>query len=100
MAYLFTKQSNHTNPQNLAKCREVNRAWQNYLEQEKFLHIKIIRSIVGKFHEVGDSWEAAFKTLNTENIRELGVAVKCIYIDENRHGRFGIEKNKNLTPTS
>ena len=55
----------------IAKCRKVNRRWRNYLEDGKVLQIKIIRSTVRKFHYVGKSWEAAFKTLNTARRKEL-----------------------------
>ena len=73
----------HLDNVSIVKCREVNKSWQEYLDQGKVLRIRIIQSIrskVGNFHEVGESWEAAFKTLNTEAIRELGIAVKDIYI--------------------
>ena len=74
----------HLDYVSIVKCREVKKSWQEYLDQGKVLHIKIIRLTVGKFHGVVESWEAAFKMLNTENTRELGILVKRVYMEENR----------------
>ena len=61
----------HLDNASIAKCRKVNKPWKNFLDQGKVLRIKIIRSTVGKFHQVGKSWESAFKILSTNKINML-----------------------------
>ena len=49
----------------LAECREVSRAWQSYLDEQKILQVRIIRSIVGKNHKVDENWEKILSLSNT-----------------------------------
>ena len=58
---------------NLAKCREVSWDWQEYLVDKRFLHIRVIRSLIGN---VGQPWERFFKASNTDNIKQLRNAVE------------------------
>ena len=64
---------------NLAKCREVNWHWQEYLDDKRFLQIKVIRSIIGN---VGQPWERFFKASNTDIIKQLRNAVEQLYAND------------------
>ena len=64
---------------NLAKCREVSWDWQEYLVDKRFLHIRVIRSLIGN---VGQPWERFFKASNTDNIKQLRNAVERLYAND------------------
>ena len=55
----------------LVKCKEVSEIWCDYISEEKFYLIRIIRSTVAKFHNVGKDWENVFKKGTTNTINEL-----------------------------
>ena len=57
--------------ENIAKCKKVARPWSSYLEEQKFFQIRKIRSIIKKFHDVGDAWRIAFKPSSKINIKVL-----------------------------
>ena len=61
---------------NLTKCREVSRQWQQYLDEKRFLQIRVIRSVIGN---VGKPWEIFFKASNTESIQQIRYAVERLY---------------------
>ena len=63
----------------LAKCRLVNKAWRNYLDNQKLLQIRIIKSNIVEFHKVGDAWKRVFDTATTQTIMDLGQAVGKFY---------------------
>ena len=65
--------------QSLAKCREVSKSWCNYLDQQKFFHVRMIKGKVGKFHDLGESWKEVFQNSNTKTIIELSIAVDQFY---------------------
>ena len=92
-SHLSEKIFEHLDNVSITKCRMVNQKWQNYLDDGRILPIKIIQTTVGKFYEVGESWEAAFNTLNTEAIRDLAISVKNVYTKK----WTNLEKH-NLTP--
>ena len=66
----------------LAKCQEVSLPWYEFLQEQKFRQIRIIKSIIEQFHEVGDTWKKVFKSATTQNIMDLGPAVDLFYIWE------------------
>ena len=65
--------------QSLAKCQEVSLPWYEFLRKQKFRQIRIIKSIIEQFHEVGDTWKKVFKSATTQNIMDLGPAVDLYY---------------------
>ena len=65
--------------QSLAKCQEVSLPWYEFLRKQKFRQIRIIKSIIEQFHEVGDTWKKVFKSATTQNIMDLGLAVDLFY---------------------
>ena len=75
---IFSKLRN----ENLAKSNEVSRIWNLYLEQERFLQIRIINNQIEKYVLVEDGqiamnhWKRFFKTATTETLNELSYAMK------------------------
>ena len=65
--------------QSLAKCQEVSLPWYEFVQQQKFRQIRIIKSIIEQFNEVGDTWKKVFKSATTQNITNLGQAVDLFY---------------------
>jgi hypothetical protein len=65
--------------QSLLKCQEVSLPWCEFLQKQKFYQIRIIKSIIEQFHEVGDAWKKVFKSATTRNIMDLGTAVDLFY---------------------
>ena len=59
------------NDKTLAKCRFVSKKWQAYIDNQKTLHIRKIKTIIEEFHEVGESWEVFFKAKYTEINEEI-----------------------------
>ena len=93
MEIFFTKFSHLTekvfdqlDDKSLVNCRIVNKSWQNYLENQKLLQIRIIKATISQFHEVGPSWTRVFEKATTKTITDLGKAVGEFY-----------QKDSNLT---
>ena len=74
------------NNESLVKCRETAPAWNRYLENQKFLQIRIIRTMILPFHDTGYSWERFFRKASTQTVFELHQAIDKFY-----------QKNSNLT---
>ena len=51
----------HLDNRSLARSREVSKTWNKYLEKQKFLHIRIIKSMIEKYDKVGEPWKKFFK---------------------------------------
>ena len=60
--------------QNFIKCMEVSRMWCSHLEVQKFVQIRIIKTIVKQFDDVEEIWNNVFKNTSTETITELQLA--------------------------
>ena len=71
--------------QSLSNCVKVDRYWQNYLRNQKFFEIRIIKATVKQFHNMGETWNKIFKSASTEIIFAFGNAVQFFY-----------QKNSNL----
>ena len=56
---------------NIANFRKVGRSWGKYLDEKKFVKIRMIKATVGQFHSIGKSWNQVFETANTETIANL-----------------------------
>ena len=65
--------------QSLAKCQEVSLPWYEFLQKQKFREIRVIKSILEPFHEVDDNWKKVFKSATTQNVMDLGLAVRQFY---------------------
>ena len=63
--HLTEKIFDHLENTSLAECRKVSRSWQSYLDEQKILQVRIIRSNIGKHHEVDESWEKILSLSNT-----------------------------------
>ena len=53
------------NKTSLAKCREASKSWQIYLDQQKILQVKIIRSSLFQHGDFDTSWERVLTKSNT-----------------------------------
>ena len=63
----------------LAKCNLVSRSWQNFLEYHKILNVRIILSVVEKYHTVQESWKKVLKSSKTQVIIDLRESVGKVY---------------------
>ena len=77
----------------LVKCKEVSEVWCDYINEEKFYLIRIIRSTVAKFHNVGKDWENVFKKGTTNTVNELKCCVEQFY-----QKKYNLDFYKGLTP--
>ena len=64
---------------NIATFRKVGRAWGKYLDDLKFVKLRMIKATVGQFHSIGKSWNQVFETANTETIDILQHLVVQFY---------------------
>ena len=60
-------------------CKEVSKIWCDYISEQKFYHIRMIRLTVGKFHEVGKAWENLCRKSTANTIIELRLAAEKFY---------------------
>ena len=65
------------NNQSLAKCRRVSRAWCTNLDQQKILKIRKILLNLVKFHKAGEEWNRFLRSMNTEMVNRLELAIKA-----------------------
>ena len=63
----------------LANCNLVSRSWQNFLEYHKILNVRIVLSVVEKYHTVQESWKKVLKLSKTEVIIDLRESVGKVY---------------------
>ena len=74
----------HLKSTSLAKCREVSKIWQNYLDQQKLLQARIIRCTIEK-HDIRnqghfeESWEKVLNKSSTKMVFDLGIVLKEAY---------------------
>ena len=100
MEIFFTKFSHLTekvfdqlDDKSLVNCRKVNKSWQNYLDNQKLLQIRIIKATISHFHEVGPAWTRVFDKATTKTIMDLGESVRKFYQKDP-----GLTYHKGLTP--
>ena len=60
-------------------CKEVSKIWCDYVSEQKFYHIRMIRLTVEKFHELGKAWENVFRKSTTDTIMKLRLAAEKFY---------------------
>ena len=80
--------------ENLVKCREVARSWNDYLEKQKFLLIRIIKATILPFHDIGKSWQMVFSKAPTTTILEIDHAVQRFYQKDSK-----LIYNQGMTPS-
>jgi hypothetical protein len=67
------------NRTSLAECREVGKSWQIYLDQQKILQVKIIRTSLFQHGDYDTSWQRILTKSNTKMIFELRTMLKNAY---------------------
>ena len=65
--------------ESLSKCKEVSRFWRIYLRKQKFFQVRIIKTTVEQYHEIGETWNNVFETASGITINALGIAVQKFY---------------------
>ena len=65
--------------ESLATCKQVDRFWHGYLEQQKFHHIRTIVETVKNFHDFGNSWKKTLVKASTPIVLDLRKAVEMFY---------------------
>ena len=79
--------------ENIINCKEVSRFWYDFLDEQKFVQIRIIKATVGKFHPIGKSWNKVLNSASTETIMVLQDAVNQFYKND-----LELEYYDGLTP--
>ena len=78
----------------LTESRMISRNFKMYIDQQKFHNIRIMKSIIKKFHEVNEHWKKMFKGSSTIIIEELLVVVKNTYGKKSMQEKLFKENNK------
>ena len=66
--------------QNLVDFREVNRTFRSFIDNGRFRWIRIIRKFIGNISNPHkESWNKVLHKTPTQNIQELGKAVKKFF---------------------
>ena len=71
----------------------MNRVWCAYLDNQKELQIRKIKTTITNFHEIGDAWKLTFDNAPTQTIMDLEGAVNKFYKKNS-----GLVYHKKLTP--
>jgi hypothetical protein len=66
----------------LRKSRKVDRYWNVYIAEQKFYSIRIIKTTLENFQEVGPEWNKLFIKSTTKTITDLQKAVQLFYLDQ------------------
>ena len=70
---------NELDDASIEECRLVCKSWRSYLDQNKYVRIRLIRKSVDCYEQVEESWKEVFKKCNSNIIGELFGAVKELY---------------------
>ena len=68
--------------QTLVKCKKVNRSWNNILNQNKLISIRIIQRYNENHVEFRDDWNSVVKKVDPVIIKQLAIAVKEFYANK------------------
>ena len=60
----------------LVRSTEVNRQWNNFLDEEKVYWIRIIKNFINNQSDFIDSWNSIIHRTPAEIIKNLGIMVK------------------------
>ena len=55
----------------ITTCKEVDKYWYSYLDEQKFVEIRKIEVIVEQFHKLGKAWKIVLKKGSTQMIMDL-----------------------------
>ena len=80
---------NSLDNKSISKCRKVSRFWHHYLDTQKFVHIRMIKSTVEQFHTLGEAWKKVFDTASTKTILDLRLAISQFYVKGTNLTYFG-----------
>jgi hypothetical protein len=84
------------NNENLAKCIEVSKTWNNYFIKQKFFHCRKIKRIIEKNHSFGEFWKKVLSKANTEISLQLSLAVEKFFVEKD--GFLHSKVHHGLTP--
>ena len=65
----------------MKKCRKVNKEWQNFIDNERFLLFRKIQKYHSSMEEFYEQWKKVTQNASKEIIRELSVAVHNFFED-------------------
>ena len=81
-SHLSEKIFNLLDNNGLEKSRKVDRYWNVYIAKQKFYSIRIIKTTVEQFQEVGPAWNTLFAKCTTKSITGLLKALQCFYLEQ------------------
>ena len=81
-SHLSEKIFNLLDNNGLEKSRKVDRHWNVYIANQKFYSIRIIKTTVEQFREVGPAWNNFFAKCTTKSITDLLKALQCFYLEQ------------------
>ena len=80
--HLSDKIFNLLDNKSLEKSRKVDRYWNVYIAKQKFYSIRIIKTTVERFQEVGPEWNKFFVKSTIKTITNLQQAVQFFYLEQ------------------
>ena len=69
--------------QDLVKCQEACKAWQNYVAKQKFFHCRKIQKKIENNQNFGEFWRRVLSKVNTEISIQLFWAVEKFFLEKN-----------------
>ena len=72
---LFQGILNELDNKSLTKCRKVNKEWQIFIDNERFVLFRKIQKYHRNMEEFSEQWKKVTQNASKETIRELSVAV-------------------------
>ena len=91
---LFQGILNELDNKSLAKCRKVNKEWQIFIDNEKFVSIRKLQKYHRNMEEFSEHWKKVTRNASKEIIGELSVAVHKFFEVELACNSFTGDKRK------
>ena len=92
--FLFQGILNELDNKSLTKCRKVNKEWQIFIDNERFVLFRKLQKYHKNMKEFLDQWKKVTQNASKETIGELSVAVHKFFEVELACNSFTGDKRK------
>ena len=65
--------------QSLVKCKEVQRSWYNFINEEKFQWLRMIQNYIGDNNEFKTAWRKVLKKAPVDFVTYVAISTQQYY---------------------
>ena len=73
--------------ESLVKCKEVQRAWYNFINEEKGLWFKMIQNYIGDVNGFSTAWRKVLRRVPVEFTMQIAIATQQFYAEYEIHSQ-------------